>query len=91
MYYFKYIITSINNSNKSNIIKNIVEHARKNKVQIIEVDIKRGGQFFIYIDRMYLECEWRGAYLRRDYYILEAALYDGIAFSKGGCPRKENK
>lgn len=91
MHYFKYIITSINNTNKSNIIKNITEHVRKNKVQIVEVDIKWGGQLFIYTNRMHLESEWRGASLDRNYHTLEAALHDGIAFAKGSCPRKENK
>ena len=89
MHFFHYLVTAINEDNKGTIVKHIADHIRKNNVREVLVDIRYGGQVRLYTDRMELSTEWRGVWLERQYYTIEAALHDGIEFAKGCCPKHD--
>ena len=87
MSFFNFLVTNIPHR-VDNIIRTIADITKTDGYTEIKITIHKGGEFTIFTDRNEVLGQWRGEWLHRSYFTLEAALHDGLHFFRGSCPRK---
>ena len=83
MKHFTYLTGVITEDNFAAKASYIAHHFNAGGYNLAIVDIKNGGTVYIQKNAITfsMSTEWRGKQLERDYHSLEAALFDGMAFS----------